>query len=451
MLSRRRFLASLSAAAAAGLPGWPGGPATRPGAWSISQAYSLALRTGAAIAGQDLPPRNRRNPNPAFDWSLAGRRLRERYPDLRRHFAFEYYPWYGRDPWVHWNLWDRHPPLDLAATAIPQLGPYDSRDATVLEQHARWIAESGAGTINVSWWGPGSFEDRAVHLLMDVMRDHDLKVTFHLEPHHLTRGETYGADILYLLKEYGEARGWDAMLILADANGRQGPVFKSFATILPPQTVDCLGRVSPVRLWVADDTWRRQTDTLRETLRRDFDHIWLLADSSDTGRVVASGFDGIAIYDNYVRPGRWPALAQLCRNADLIFSFNTNAGFDGIEPRDDRGPCYVPLPFEPPSRPLDWTSPEDRDRARALAQARIAESLRTTLTLQTSEALPNWNAGFFLTYVNSFNEWHEGTQFEPAKPFDRLTPEERAQGYHNPAEGDYRLQALRALLGLLYT
>ena len=65
----------------------------------------------------------------------------------------------------------------------------------MLEQHARWIAESGAGAINVSWWGRGDYEDRMVPLLMDVMRDHGLKVTFHLEPYASDRVDSSASDI----------------------------------------------------------------------------------------------------------------------------------------------------------------------------------------------------------------------------------------------------------------
>ena len=50
--------------------------------------------------------------------------------------------------------------------------------------------------------------------------------------------------------------------------------------------------------------------------------------------------------------------------------------------------------------------------------------MRTTLNLQTDVTLPPARAGFFLTYVNSFNEWHEGTQFEPMKDAAMLTPDE---------------------------
>ena len=55
-------------------------------------------------------------------------------------------------------------------------------------------------------------------------------------------------------------------------------------------------------------------------------------------------------------------------------------------------------------------------------------------------------ARLLLTYLTSFNEWHEGHQFEPMKDRTALTPEELAIGYHNPDTGTYRLATLRSLL-----
>lgn len=450
-LSRRQFLALTAAAAAApatGAPARPPSARTLTGDWTRSCAYSLAVRTDSAVSASvadawQAPPR--RNPRPPVDWAAAGRMLRQRHPDLARHFIFEYYPWYSTDPWRHWNQWDRQPPGDIAASSLPALGPYDSRDPGVLEQHARWIAESGVGAINLSWWGPGSFEDRAVPLVMDVMRDYGIKVTFHLEPYRNDRSETYASDILYLLREYGEKRRWDAFLLLEDASGRQGPVFKSFATILPFEVTDCKGRVSRVPLWAPESTWRRQTDTVRDTLRRDFDHIHLLADSSALDRTVACGFDGIAIYDNYVRPHQWQPLAERCARADLLFSFNINAGFDGIEPRAiDPDGCHTPLAFEPPAE-VNWRTREGRRRAESVGRLRIGDSAATTLALQTDPALSNMRRGFFAVYINSFNEWHEGTMFEPMRPFDTLTPAQQTL-YHNAVNGRYRLEMLARLL-----
>jgi hypothetical protein len=384
-------------------------------------------------------------PEPAFDWVSIGRLLRQRHRRLAEHFVFEYYPWYGVDPWRHWDQWDRRPPADIAATSLPQLGPYSSLDPVVLERHARWIAEAGVGAINVSWWGPGSFEDRAVPLLMDVMRDHGLKVTFHLEPYVSSRVRSYANDILYLVREYGEKRHWDALLMLEGADGSQGPAFKSFATILPFEVTDCKGRTTQVPLWAPVSVWREQTDLVRQTLRHEFDRVLLLADSSDLARVRTSGFDGAALYDNYVRPSSWPPLAQACTDYDLLFSFNINAGFDGIEPRTfDPDGCYSPLPFEPPA-PIDWRSLRGREHARHAALARITESAETTIGLQVSSAQSNFRDGEFLVYINSFNEWHEGTTFEPMKDLRAMTPAERDL-YHNALDGEYRLTALRELL-----
>ena len=135
--------------------------------------------------------------------------------------------------------------------------------------------ESGAGAINVSWWSRGDFEDRLVPLLMDVMRDHGLKVTFHLEPYNENRVDSYASDIQYLITEYGDKRHWDCQLLLRSADGEEGPVFRAFATILPRFGTDCHGRTTPVAMWRPDDVWRRQTDRVREMLRRDFDTVWL--------------------------------------------------------------------------------------------------------------------------------------------------------------------------------
>ncbi len=76
-------------------------------------------------------------------------------------------------------------------------------------------------------------------------------------------------------------------------------------------------------------------------------------------------------------------------------------------------------------------------------------TFESNLWLQTHPWFRNVDAGFFLTYVTSFNEWHEGTQFEPMRAPADFTPAERAVGYHNPDDGSYRLRRLRELVGRL--
>jgi hypothetical protein len=380
---------------------------------------------------------------------LAGQRLSlaDRFSDLPRHFVFEYYPWYHANPYWHWDQSDRRPPVDLASNYMPRLGAYDSRSVDVMEQHAQWIVESGARAINVSWWGQGSDVDQLLPTLMDVMRAHDIRVAFHIEPYDDAHAYSYANDVAYLIREYGDRRHWDTFLLLERADGSSGPVFKSFRTILPAQSTDCHGATSAVADYAGDPVWRQQTDRVRQTFARDFDHVTLLADSLSVNRTQACGFDGIAIYDNFVTPDTWLSHAEDFSNADLLFSFNINPGYDEIALRRvDPGSCYAPLAFQPGGGAYDWTQAAERERARAASESRITQSFRTTVAVQTNPSLSNAKHGFFLAYINSFNEWHEGHQFEPMKDFGDLTANERAVGYHNPAGGRYRLDALRSLV-----
>jgi hypothetical protein len=399
-----------------------------------------SFRTGLALSAGGLP-------NVLSAGWAEPRPLAARFHDLRRHFVFEYYPWYATDPIRHWDQWDRVPPVDIAATHVPRLGAYDSRSFAVLEQHARWIVDSGVGAVNLSWWGRDSFEDRVAHQVMDVFGAHGLRVTFHLEPYADDWTRHFADDVLYLIREYGEKRHFDAFLILKNGDGSESPVFKGFSTIVPRTYVDCHGKVQPISDYTDDGEWRRQNDRVRHTLRGDFDRVILLSDAWDYTRVPAAGFDGIAIYDSFVSPSEYASHALKATRAGLLFSFSVNPGFDGIEPRDiDPAGCYSPTPFAPPTEGLDWTSPEGPGRAALAGERRIRESFAATVEAQSDVRLANAQRGFFLVYLTSFNEWHEGTAFEPMLDAAQLSPQQRALGYHNPERGDYRLSAVRELM-----
>jgi hypothetical protein len=287
---------------------------------------------------------------------------------------------------------------------------------------------------------------------MDVMKQHGIAVTFGLEPYDDQRGSRLANDVHYLLREYGEKRGWDSFLILRNEDGSEAPVFKIFRSILPDAVLDCHGVRHSVSDYTADETWRSQIEELRRGLRWDFDRLLLLADSLDFGRTPASGFDGIGIYDNFIEPDRYHALAREASAAGLLFSFNVNPGYDEILLDEvPPGSCYAPRPFAPPAGPLDFGRPDHRERAAELSSGRIRESLEATLRAQTDTTLENHRRGFFLVYINSFNEWHEGHAFEPAKDDLELSRAERAHGYHNPDYGDYRLAVLAASLRPLLT
>jgi hypothetical protein len=382
-----------------------------------------------------------------FPWVDLKRRLQNLYPDLRRHFVFEYYPWYANSPFRHWQQWDRVPPLDLAANIMPRLGAYDSRSIRVLEQHALWIAESGVGVVNLSWWGRGSFSDSVVSDVMDVMAAHDIRVTFHLEPYGPLRVERLASDLQYLLREFGEKRRWDCFFLHQRADGTRGPVFKLFATTLPEKLKDCHGVLRQVPGYTPDDLWRQAIEEAHALLDGNFPHVTLLSDTWDAGRVRTAGLDGIATYDPAIEPDQHLNYALNASRQGMLFSFNVNPGWDEIDRRTvEPGSCYQPRPFLPRTRGLDWSTINDRELARQLSERRILESFQSNLFLQTHPWLGNVAEGFFLTYITSFNEWHEGTAFEPMRDEIALTPEERSFEYHNPDEGNYRLRYLTELI-----
>ena len=152
MVTRRRFLSSL-ATAGASLPFSRGARAVssvlppppaglRNGTlllptWRGESALSMGLAQGTigtrdpARAPGSVPTHTVAVPR--VDLEALGVELRRKYTDLRRHFVFEYYPWYATNPWRHWNHPDRQPPAGIATTSMPKLGPYDSRDLTVIE------------------------------------------------------------------------------------------------------------------------------------------------------------------------------------------------------------------------------------------------------------------------------------------------------------------------------
>ena len=119
-----------------------------------------------------------------------------------------YYPWYGNDSggYRHWQQGGHTPPDDIGANFYPVLGPYDSGDLTgAVEQHMRWIEQSGAGVLVYSWWGQGSYEDGLAAGVLEAAARHGIRVAWHLEPYNGRTASSTVSDIDYLLSRYGSS------------------------------------------------------------------------------------------------------------------------------------------------------------------------------------------------------------------------------------------------------
>lgn len=269
-----------------------------------------------------------------------------------------YYPWYGtpetNGSWRHWEQGGHTPPDDIGADLYPKLGPYDSGDAAgAVEQHMKWIEQSGAGVIVYSWWGQGGYEDELAPVVLDAAARHGIKVAWHIEPYGDRTAASVVDDITYLNDKYGDSPAY-----YRDAAHGNRPAFYIFESL-------------KIQDWSALDAVS--------------DSAIVLAQTTDTTKVAH--FGGIYTYDGIAgatAPG-WKQAGEYAEANNMVWAPSVAPGYI-----DDRA---VPGNTTPTLGRQDGAS-YDLEWSNALDPA-IGGS-------------PSWVS------VTSFNEWHEGSSIEPA-------------------------------------
>ncbi|MFF8572481.1 ThuA domain-containing protein [Streptomyces sp. NPDC015408] len=269
-----------------------------------------------------------------------------------------YYPWYGspavNGSWRHWQQGGQTPPAAIGADFYPALGPYDSGDFTgAVAQHMEWIARSGAGVLVYSWWGRGSYEDRLARGVLDAAQKKGIKVAWHLEPYAGRTAASTVTDVQYINNTYGSH---PAFYRSPEHGGKNA--FYVF------QSLD-------ITDWAPLDQVTGSSSVLAQT--------------TDTTKIAH--FSGMYTYDGIAgatAPG-WKQAGDYARAHDLIWAPSVAPGY-----LDDRA---VPGNTTPTVERNNGAA-YDRQWNNALDPA-IGGS-------------PTWVS------VTSFNEWHEGSQIEPA-------------------------------------
>jgi len=137
-----------------------------------------------------------------------------------------YYPWYGLNPYRHWEQGGHTPPNDIGSNFYPVLGPYDSDDfAGAVTTHMQQIQQAGIGVIVLSWWGPGSYEDGLVSGIMNIANQYGIKVSFHIEPYGGRTATSVVSDVNYINNNYGSHPAY-----YRDAEHGNRPAFYVFET-----------------------------------------------------------------------------------------------------------------------------------------------------------------------------------------------------------------------------
>jgi hypothetical protein len=281
--------------------------------------------------------------------------------------AFYYY-WYGTaahdGAWRHWNQLGHLPPGDIASSYYPVGGPYSSRDPAVIAAQMTELRSAGVGVIAVSWWGQGGWENQALDELFAAAETAGIRIAFHMEPYTGQTAVSLVNDIRYLVGRFGSSPALYRISRPSSASSSAAPrpVFYVFAASQLPAaglTTELAG------------------------LRGTPDDSIVLVHSPKAASAAREGADGVYTYSALASPADFAAYVADCRAANVICSPSVSPGFD--------------------NRNAVATGQQVVDRQNgarydAMWQAAIA-------------------AGSEWISITTFNEWHEGTQIEPAQGF----------------------------------
>lgn len=329
-------------------------------------------------------------------------------------FHIFYYAWYGTPEfdgeYMHWNHAvldpDGNPTgisypggADIGSNFYPREGCYSSNDPETIARHCFEIRLSGAGVICVSWWGQGSFSDRAVPGILDQAWRHGLKVNFHIEPFEGRTAAATGEAIAYIFDEYSDhpafyrndRRGNKAMFYVFDSHLIDVDDWKTILTPGGEQTIRGTGYDAIV--------------------------IGLLLEENHLDFILEGGFDGCYTYfpiDGFTWGSdtrNWKMIAEWAFDNEILFISCIGPGYN-----DTR------------IRPWNTDNIRDRDDTEYFY----------ALFVETHKLQPAFIG------ITSFNQWHDGTQIESAGIFSI-----RGFNYldYRPLPHDAYLHKTRSLFG----
>ncbi|XP_065100865.2 glycoprotein endo-alpha-1,2-mannosidase [Paramisgurnus dabryanus] len=323
----------------------------------------------------------------------------QEFPEPNYNVHAFYYAWYGNPQfdgrYIHWDHpvlphWDakvalsyptgKHkPPDDIGTNFYPALGPYSSRDPSVLEDHMQQLRLASVGVLAISWYPPNMKDDNGeeidglVPLILDAAEKYQLKVVFHIEPYKGRDDVNMHENTKYIVERYGKH-----------------PAFYRYKTNK--------GKFLP--LYYIYDSYIESPDVWAQLLKSDgkntirntpYDGIFisLLVNEGHKKDILYAGFDGVYTYfaTNGFTYGssnhNWRSIKSFCDYNDLIFIPSV-------------GPGYIDTSIRP------WNAQNTRNRINGKY---YENSFNAALATQPQ-----------IISITSFNEWHEGSQIESAVP-----------------------------------
>lgn len=295
-------------------------------------------------------------------------------PEPSREVIAFYYAWYGTPDadgaWNHWDGSGSNPPDTIASDFYPTLGAYSSSDRAVVAQHMAWLREAGVGVIALSYWR-GETPDAVVDTVFRSAEHYGIQVAFLIEPYAGRSAEGMASVVHGLLERYGDSPALYRLeaesLYLPGVRPR--PLVFVWATNVAAQ--DAEGEV-PTSYWAPG------VDAIHET-----DDAFVVACPCG-GRYAESVFEGH--FD-----GAYNYASVFLEQEDFSWARSMPPGslyIPSVMPGSLQNAIGAPSLFV------------DRDGGaayRAQWEAALSQPVRPALVS-----------------ITSFNEWHEGSQIEPA-------------------------------------
>jgi len=299
-----------------------------------------------------------------------------------------YYPWHGSDFHNRQGYLRR----ELLPPHQPALGEYDDSRPEVIAQHMKWFRKANIGLLVTSWWGPNRVEDTNTK---DVIMQHEdignLKIALHYETSGRIRSSdmsTARSDIQYICQNYFDHPNYYKV------NGRPVLVIYVSRKLHDDGILEeaLLTMRSEANKW-GHNVYLIGDQVFAEAPNETFIPFWYFDAVTNYDVYGSSGepgpYAGTYKVDNYYsEQARWRELA-IKENCRFIPCVSPGYNDRAVRIEADHGPL---------SRRLSPDAPEG-----SLFQYQLTKALPLV-----DREIDN------LILVNSFNEWHEDTQIEPA-------------------------------------
>jgi glycoprotein endo-alpha-1,2-mannosidase len=322
-----------------------------------------------------------------FFIAISSAAIAQTTPLNYKAFCF-YYNWYGSvkidgqpKHWSHSVL--KQSSKDTGATQVfpaggnigsnyyPQAGEYSSADSAVIDTHMQQIASAGIGVVVVTWLGENEYTFKSIPIILNAAKRYGVKICFQIEPVARRTAIAARQSVTFVINRFG-----------------MHPAFYRNPKTKRPLFFVYDSYVIKAQDW-ADILTADGKNTIRNT-PFDADILGLWVKEHEQQFFLESGFDGFYTYfasSGFTfgsTPANWPAMQQWADANGKIFIPSVGPGYND-------------------SRIRPWNTKNNKNREDGKYYDTMFKA-----------AL---NSKLKYIGITSFNEWHEGTQIEPAVPF----------------------------------